>query len=127
MHVATIAQGIISQPSENTPLISVRGISNPKGSAAHNTTEDLEGQGREVEPNANGIKGVIWRTKVRGTRLLTWIYHPRSWNRQAIWTYGVHQPVGYVPAVVLGLLLNILDALSYGEYTSPASLGRNDG
>ncbi|CAM0135823.1 unnamed protein product [Umbelopsis sp. WA50703] len=38
-----------------------------------------------------------------------------------IWREAVVVPVGYLPAVILGLLLNLLDAISYGMITFPAS------
>lgn len=37
-------------------------------------------------------------------------------NKKELWETIVVKPVGYVPAVVLGLLLNVLDGLSYGPY-----------
>lgn len=45
------------------------------------------------------------------------IVNPKSWNRKTIWQNSVVTPVGYLPAVVVGTLLNILDALSYGKPT----------
>ena len=41
---------------------------------------------------------------------------PRAWDRKAIWQHAVKEPVGALPAAILGLLLNILDALSYGMF-----------
>lgn len=35
------------------------------------------------------------------------------------WSHCVTQPIQYVPAVILGLLLNLLDAISYGMITFP--------
>ena len=116
--VATIARGIISQPGEDTPLFAVQGIPSTKGTTAYNSIEDLEGQEDGLKPNPDGLSGAIVRTKEQGHRVLAWISNPQSWNPWAIWSYGVQQPLGYVPAVVLGLLLNVLDALSYGEYNT---------
>ena len=116
-HVATtIARGIESRPGEHTPLFAGEESPSAKGTTAYNSIEDVEGQEAGLKPKANGIRGVMVRTKEQGHRILSWISNPKSWNPQAIWSYGVRQPVGYVPAVILGLLLNILDALSYGEY-----------
>jgi sulfate permease, SulP family len=39
---------------------------------------------------------------------------PRCWDRRKIWNAAVVTPVSTLPAVIVGLLLNILDALSYG-------------
>ena len=35
------------------------------------------------------------------------------------WIHCFTQPVSYIPAVILGLLLNLLDAISYGMITFP--------
>ncbi len=47
------------------------------------------------------------------------ILHPKTWDLRAIWQEGFVRPVNVVPAVFLGLLLNILDALSYGMILFP--------
>lgn len=117
-HIATIAQGTISPPREYTPLMAGKGSPSTKGTTAYNSIEDLEGQEEGLKPNSNGIRGAIASTKEQGHRVLSWISNPKSWNPWAIWSHGIQQPVGNVPAVILGLLLNILDALSYGEYST---------
>ena len=50
--------------------------------------------------------------------LISIVTNPKSWDRKIFWQQGVVQPVSYLPAVVLGLLLNVLDALSYGQSCS---------
>ncbi|GAB0132186.1 putative sulfate transporter homeolog p [Epichloe bromicola] len=45
--------------------------------------------------------------------------HPRRWDRKALWNNVVVEPVSCLPAVAVGLLLNILDALSYGMILFP--------
>lgn len=119
--VATIAQGIICQPSEMTPLLSGQAGRIRRESTAYNSIKDLERQGEILEPVANGIRSARVQMKGQGNPNWTWISNPRTWNKRMIWTYGVHQPVSYVPAIVLGLLLNILDALSYGENMKSAT------
>jgi sulfate permease, SulP family len=47
------------------------------------------------------------------------ISHPKTWNPRSVWQKGFVQPVSVLPAVFLGLLLNILDALSYGMILFP--------
>lgn len=112
----TIARAVISRRGERTPLLSGKRIPGATGTTVYNSIEDIEGQEESLKPKAHGIRGAIIRTKEQGHRVMSWISSPKSWNPQAIWSHGVRQPVGYVPAVILGLLLNILDALSYGEY-----------
>ena len=45
--------------------------------------------------------------------------NPKTWHPKAIWQELVMHPLRLVPAVFLGLLLNILDALSYGMILFP--------
>ena len=42
------------------------------------------------------------------------LLNPRRWNAKAIVRNGIVAPLTMLPAVFLGLLLNVLDALSYG-------------
>lgn len=62
-----------------------------------------------------------WRKKV-STKIRSCGYtvvHPKTWSAKAMWREAVRRPVGLLPAVFLGLLLNILDALSYGMILFP--------
>lgn len=43
----------------------------------------------------------------------------KSFDRRTIWDKGIVDPALRIPAVILGLLLNILDALSYGTILFP--------
>lgn len=45
--------------------------------------------------------------------------HSKRQNQPKDWSHCVTQPIQYVPAVILGLLLNLLDAISYGMITFP--------
>ncbi|KAI1176944.1 sulfate transporter family-domain-containing protein [Nemania sp. FL0916] len=45
--------------------------------------------------------------------------NPKTWNRRTIWEEAVMGPIRCLPAVIVGLLLNILDALSYGMILFP--------
>jgi sulfate permease, SulP family len=46
----------------------------------------------------------------------------KSCDRRSIWNKGIVDPALRIPAVLLGLLLNILDALSYGTILFPLGL-----
>ncbi|PWY80648.1 sulfate transporter family protein [Aspergillus heteromorphus CBS 117.55] len=45
--------------------------------------------------------------------------NPKSWNGKTVWREGIVYPLSLLPSVFLGLLLNILDALSYGMILFP--------
>jgi SulP family sulfate permease len=45
--------------------------------------------------------------------------HPKAWDARTVWRQGIVHPLSLLPSVFLGLLLNILDALSYGMILFP--------
>lgn len=78
---------------------------------------DLEGQ---KHARRRGWFGRTWNslveTKDRVKEVVPVVVNPKRWNRYAMWESIVVAPMACLPAVVVGLLLNILDALSYGKY-----------
>lgn len=110
-----VDKGIISQPTERTGLLLRRVMSGQGRSSVYDSVPDLESQKLSALGVTSQIREVIVRTRVHSGIIIRRISNPKSWNRQAIWRYGFCQPIGYVPAVILGLLLNVLDALSYGK------------
>jgi sulfate permease, SulP family len=72
---------------------------------------------RMTSPWSNMRKIVLWpREKV--FVVARTVTNPKRWDRKAIWRNAVLAPISCLPAVILGLLLNILDALSYGRPSS---------
>ncbi|ERT02885.1 hypothetical protein HMPREF1624_01188 [Sporothrix schenckii ATCC 58251] len=112
-------------PTESTPLLG--SSSAPNGSVGH-ASYDLEGQmntmrrrilgsfdRRQDGPTHNPT--IVVRDKFKKTyrnvKNLKW------WDRRRLWQNVVVAPIACLPAVVVGLLLNILDALSYGMILFP--------
>lgn len=60
------------------------------------------------------IKKAITWPKEKGLNAVKNVFYSKTWNKKDIWENGVLQTASYLPAVFLGLLLNILDGLSYG-------------
>ncbi|KAK4238291.1 sulfate transporter family-domain-containing protein [Achaetomium macrosporum] len=58
-------------------------------------------------------------TGARVAAILYIVGHPKRWDRRALWQNVMVAPVACLPAVIVGLLLNILDALSYGMILFP--------
>ena len=52
--------------------------------------------------------------RVKVARTVNTALSPKSWSARAVWKNSVKLPVSLLPCVLLGLLLNVLDALSYG-------------
>ena len=111
----TVQEGIISQPHERTVLLLRKHAYGSNRADAYGSIQDIESQ--KVR-NQNALH-IIWETyrKVgnRSRSIARTAVHPKSWNCQAFWIYGVRQPLELFPPILLGLLLNILDALSYGK------------
>ena len=107
VYPVTVGEGIISQPSERTSLLKKR--------TAYGSVKDLECQKSDGIDGPTTFSIAVRQCRENTARLIRKATTPKSWNRQDIWHYGFRQPLGCIPPVILGLLLNILDALSYGE------------
>lgn len=107
----TIGNGIISQPSERTPLLRKR--------SAYGLVKDIESQETSTEPPPNRFSIALRQCRAHTDQVIRVATNPKSWNKHSIWNYGFRRLGSYIPPVILGLLLNILDALSYGMILFP--------
>ena len=105
------------EDTERTALI--RGRSTQKAYQTYDGSGDVEGQKGELErtkaPFAEAFHDVAGKFR-HGGYILS---NPRAWNPRIVWRKVVVHPLSLLPAVFLGLLLNILDALSYGTILFP--------
>lgn len=76
---------------------------------------DIEAQEIRRKVSWPKLRHVILWPKEKGYDIVKVVANPRAWNRKAMWENAVKAPIECLPAVILGLLLNILDALSYGS------------
>ena len=106
--------GLTIDSSERTPLLA----KDPAFETDHpdwiRGQQDLERQEVRRRISWPKLHSVILWPKEKGLDIARTIINPKSWDREAIVQKAVKEPFGYLPAVILGLLLNILDALSYG-------------
>ncbi|KAL7925087.1 sulfate transporter family domain-containing protein [Trichoderma austrokoningii] len=104
-----------SEDSESTPL-----LGRQASGSGESTSVDLEGQ--KTLARTRWLRGLVEQRQkaerhvIRIAKIAT---SPRSWNGKAIWETAIVDPVSCLPAVAVGLLLNILDALSYGMILFP--------
>jgi sulfate permease, SulP family len=98
--------------NEQSPLI--RSSSRPRNRQGYGAIGDVESQ-RKARPSQN----IFTLTYLQGEKARRLLCNPKSWDRHTIWRQGVVYPIGLLPAVLVGLLLNILDALSYGMILFP--------
>lgn len=120
------AQEDTADPSETTPLLSVVSHQSRQSFGAQNGRRldpvDLESQKsshNKSKPCAARMAKSIRRKKKQAARIFGAVRDPRRWDRSALWQNLVVAPVACLPAVIVGLLLNILDALSYGMILFP--------
>jgi SulP family sulfate permease len=76
--------------------------------------QDIERQEVRRRVSWPKLRNIVRWPRQRGLDIVRTVVNPKSWDRKAIIQKAVVEPFGYLPAVILGLLLNILDALSYG-------------
>ena len=87
-----------------------------KNSNSFDGADEIE---RQI-PDDRATAALWYRTAVGKARSGGYILtHPKTWSAKTIWSQVVVRPAGLLPAVFLGLLLNILDALSYGMILFP--------
>ncbi|KAJ5905541.1 uncharacterized protein N7473_002457 [Penicillium subrubescens] len=110
--LSTIDDESEPRDTERTSLLSKTRSKSPHH---YGSIEDIEGQGGAARRASNAFTKSVSAVG-KWSRIAS---NPKSWDRRAIWKEGVVYPVSLIPAVVLGLLLNILDALSYGMILFP--------
>lgn len=106
--------------SETSALLPVKGDRHSYGSDTYFHDDDDDGRGfLQEDLERQGYSG-MWSKRA-------WVHGPerrirgclKGCDRQILWEQGIVDPVKRIPAVLLGLLLNILDALSYGMILFP--------
>ncbi|KNB17495.1 hypothetical protein FOXG_15020 [Fusarium oxysporum f. sp. lycopersici 4287] len=104
--------------SEHNPL-----LSRVTSGGRRSYMSDLEGQKPQARrPWISDLVEVGHKMEERMSYGVAVAVNPSRWDRKALWHNCVLTPVSCLPVVAVGLLLNILDALSYGMVLFP--LGR---
>ncbi|THC90886.1 hypothetical protein EYZ11_009651 [Aspergillus tanneri] len=110
---ALAADGHEPHINERTSLLPRSSQSKPF--CGYGVAEDVEGQRVAVKQRTDAFHKALSDAAIC-CRVLT---NPKSWDGRIIWQRGIIKPVYLLPSVFLGLLLNILDALSYGMILFP--------
>ena len=101
---------------EAEPLVSKDITSNAKMKQAYGSIGDVESQNYTRKKSRANEKS-WWEATKKIFDIWQNLLHSKIWTQQGLWENFVLAPVYAIPAVLLGLLLNLLDALSYGTYT----------
>lgn len=111
-------------PSEQTPLLIAQSNgSRPIDSPALSEIADLSDL-ESQKPKHQGWSSTYGSMRGAATERLhgvVSVLNPKTWDKKAIVEEAVMHPLRCLPSVIVGLLLNILDALSYGMYCSSRS------
>jgi len=113
------SNGIKLDATERTPLVRKGGSVETHHPDWIHAQRDIEAQ--EVRQKISWSKlqqAMLW-PKEKGYDIAKVVSNPSTWDRSAMWENAVLAPAAAMPAVILGLLLNILDALSYGMILFP--------
>lgn len=121
---ATVQDAIISQPTERTALLlKKQACGDDNGNSGNGSIYDLESQKQGRVATSSAQIGDCFTTAREHLRsATTTAFSPKSWDSKAVWEQALLKPAACVPPVILGLLLNILDALSYGMPDAAAYL-----
>jgi SulP family sulfate permease len=111
--------GVKMDATERTPLL---GSGKDAPCESHHPDwirqqRDIEAQEVRRKVSWPKLRNVILWPKEKGYDIARVIANPKAWDRKAIWDNAVLAPASCLPAVILGVLLNVLDALSYGMYS----------
>lgn len=104
--------------TENTPLLPNRAVPKP-WTRQLGSFEDLEDQKTDLPLGPNPPIHFVHQVIKKSRSCVQTLVHPKTWNPRTVWRKGILHPASLLPAVFLGLLLNILDALSYGTILFP--------
>lgn len=102
---------------ERTPLIS-RPSQNAGDSLKKAQSNDVEGQVTVLRKSTQ-FSRLLSEAQEKATGAWQIAKNPKGWDRKVIFQKAIKEPIGLLPCVFLGVLLNVLDALSYGTLDSP--------
>ncbi|ROT37369.1 sulfate transporter family protein [Sodiomyces alkalinus F11] len=108
------------EASEHTPLLKKQPSAETQHTNGRDTLEDVESQKPETRRRWLGrIRNAGRRVQTRCVHAAKAATNPSIWTPTALWRNLVVTPASCLPAVMVGLLLNVLDALSYGMILFP--------
>jgi len=98
---------------EQTPLLS-KPSQPANDSLEQNQTHDVERQAGRLKKRTK-FKQLLSEAQDRTGNAWQVLKNPKGWDRKVVFQKVIKDPVGLLPCVFLGVLLNVLDALSYGK------------
>ncbi|MCJ1380495.1 hypothetical protein MMC17_003600 [Xylographa soralifera] len=109
----------LSQYHERSSLLHSNSILTSQKYQSYTSFRDLESLNQGREGNLAKLQRNFASSRDQSVHIAHVLFSPKTWDGRKVWQVIVLRPIGYIPAIVLGLLLNILDALSYGLILFP--------
>ncbi|KAK5628026.1 hypothetical protein RRF57_003742 [Xylaria bambusicola] len=121
--VSLYADQAESSPEGNEGTSEVTPLLGPKSHrpCSSGGLADIESQ--KPRARARRTYSLIKQRAGKWIRGLGAIMNPRAWDKKTAWEKAVIGPMRSLPAVIVGLLLNILDALSYANLLTDDAQG----
>ncbi|KAL9092337.1 MAG: hypothetical protein Q9165_004511 [Trypethelium subeluteriae] len=108
--------------NERTRLLG-HGHTNGNHPMQYSSKNDLEGQVAVKRRRLDRLHKLLPDAKRHGMSAFRTATNPKLWTPHSLWHEAILPTVQTIPSVILGLLLNILDALSYGFILFPLGTG----
>ena len=112
--VSIMGQPISPDIHEETPLMNGKSQSKQRCVTSYGAIHDIESLDSSGKGTMHATRELINNLDERAAKLSRVIFDVKRWDWKAVWRIVAVEPVGFIPAIALGLLLNVLDALSYG-------------
>ena len=114
-----VSHAIISQPHETTPLLRTKDGLLARGHSLRTLPRDIEsrliiptGRLKEAKQNIVRVKNKLLCSIEQITT------SPKHWNKRWAWDNAITKPASYLPAVAIGLLLNVLVSCPPSQHLS---------
>ena len=100
---------------ENTPLLhAARRLSDASFQKISSESADPESL-HKGSRKRNQVQQMLSEGQRCMHMFLATVTNSKTWKPRTIWQKAIKEPIGLLPCVFLGVLLNVLDALSYGK------------
>ncbi|KAI9708422.1 MAG: hypothetical protein M1828_002985 [Chrysothrix sp. TS-e1954] len=108
-----------SRTDESTPLLGqARVVPRVYDLKDDGAVTDVEGQASSRKTR-NRLQQTVTDCRTWMTARKHTLSNPKGWRFRMVWQRTIKDPISLLPCVFLGLLLNVLDALSYGMILFP--------
>ena len=115
-----LGKGSATPPTEQSTLLPQKAVYRSDKSSKYGSVQDLESL-KAMKSSKSSTIPYLQQFTAKPFRSVSTIIDWKKLNVEIILRTFVREPANCLPSVILGLLLNVLDALSYGMILFPLS------